>query len=70
LRFNETGTFGAASAAFVLENLFAAGLGQGFDLHIEILLLGGNAGVADQHGPVPSPCRTFLTIETHEFAMK
>jgi hypothetical protein len=35
------------------ENLLAASLGQGFDLHIEILILGGDAGVADQHGLVP-----------------
>ena len=61
LRLDETGTFGAASADLVLENLLAAGLGQGFDLHIEILILGGDASVADQHGLVP-PLRPALFL--------
>jgi hypothetical protein len=55
---------------FVLENLLAAGLDQGFDLHIEILILGGYAGVADQHGLVSPLRRTFYLSKLMELTME
>jgi hypothetical protein len=38
------------AAHFIGEDSFAARFGEGMRLEFEVLVLGGNAGIADAHG--------------------
>ncbi len=44
------GAVASAAADLVFEELLAAGLFEGLFLEVEVLVLGGDAGVADVHG--------------------
>jgi hypothetical protein len=50
LHFGKSWPLGVASADFVVKDLLATGLCKSFGLEIQTLILGRDAGVADQHG--------------------
>jgi hypothetical protein len=48
-RFRELWAFRATAACFFVKELLTSRIGQRIDLQIEVLVLGGDARVADQH---------------------
>ena len=51
----EARPLGTGPAGLVGEDPLAPGLGQGVVLEVELLVGGGDAGIADEHGPLRSP---------------
>ncbi len=50
---SQSGALGPAAADLVLKDFLAASFGERLDLEFEVLILGGDASVADQHERSP-----------------
>ena len=60
LRLGENGSFGAAAGDLIFDNLLTADFCQGFGLQDQVLILGGNTRITDQHVEVPLRRRFFI----------